>query len=47
MTRICPKCGSKNVEPDTSSSNWAGEGIANSGKWVCKECDYIGPMPEK
>jgi ribosomal protein S27AE len=44
--RLCPNCGSGNVEPDTRRTNVLGELMFNPDKWFCNECDYTGLMPE-
>lgn len=43
--RVCPECGSNNVEPNNNATNYALEGIANMNEWECNDCGYIGLMP--
>lgn len=43
--RICPNCGSENVEPDNRRTNVLGEAVFNNSKWLCNDCDYSGIMP--
>lgn len=44
--RFCPECGSRDVEPNNNSTNFAGEGIANVQEWECNNCGYVGVMPQ-
>ncbi|MFB6180593.1 MAG: hypothetical protein ABEJ93_01825 [Candidatus Nanohalobium sp.] len=43
MACICPNCGSRNVEPDTSAST----AEMGTGSWKCQSCGYKGVMPEE
>jgi len=45
ITRICPQCHSQNVEPDTTERTAYSHG--NISDWICNNCGYTGPMPEK
>jgi rubredoxin len=44
--RFCPNCGSDWVEPDTSNRAEVYFSGGNPNKWKCRECGYVGIMPE-
>lgn len=44
--RFCPNCGSTWVEPDTSNRAEVAYSGGNPNKWQCKDCGYVGLMPE-
>lgn len=44
--RFCPDCGSDRVEPDTENSAEIYFSGGNLNKWRCRECGYVGIMPE-
>lgn len=44
--RFCPNCGSRHVEPDTENSAEVYFSGGNPNKWRCRDCEYVGLMPE-